>query len=167
MYLSSKETIVSMVKKLPRILQWMEVLALIVTFTGIFFKTMSWVGASDMLLIGLFSLATAYFLSAFVMVPIEDDGQTKDFLDLLPTILRKVIFIALAVYCIGFLFSLLRLEGAAQQTLVSVLTLAIGVVISMALIVAKRERMTLLKAPLIRGIIALVFQLIWPLLGIA
>lgn len=156
---------------LPRILRWLEIIALIVSFTGIFFKAMHLAGAANLLLLGLLTLSIIYFLWAFTLVQAKteekQDGQPKGLLDLLPTILRKVIFIALAVFCVGFLFGLLHLQGAAQQTLVGISTLAIGVVISMALVVTKRERMPLLKAPLIRGIIALLFHLVWPLLGIA
>lgn len=139
---------------LPKILKWVEVIALTITVLGVLFKIMHYAGANEMLMIGLLTLSSAYFLSGFVMVepPQAEDGKLKGFLDLLPTILRKIMFIGLSVFCVGYLFRLLHFQGANEMLIIGIGTLIMSSLISMALILGNRERAELLKAPLIRSI---------------
>lgn len=149
-----------MVKILPKLLMGIEILGLIVSATGYLFKVLQFPGGNQMLMIGLLTLSTAYFLSGFVMVPVTDDGKPKGLADLLPAILRKLMYIGLSVFIVGFLFALLHLAGANEMLMLSVGTLMICVLISIVLVLGNRERMVLLKAPLIRSVIVLFVFLI-------
>jgi hypothetical protein len=146
-----------MVTFLPKIVKWTEILGLIVSVAGILFKILHLPGADELLTIGLMTLSSTYFISGFIVVPIPDDGKPKGFADLLIVILRKVMFIGLAVCLVGFLFALLHLAGANEMLMIGIGTLAMSILMSMVLVLGKRERMALLEAPLIRGIVVLVF----------
>ena len=145
---------------LPKILKWTEIIGLILAITGYFFKVLHLTGANDMLLIGFMTLATSYFLSGFVFVPVADDGKPKGFADLMPAILRKLLYIGLAVFMVGFLFSLLHLAGSKEMLMIGLGTLVGGVTLSMVLVLGNRERMALLKDPLIRSVVVLLIFLV-------
>jgi hypothetical protein len=149
-----------MIKFFPKLLIGAEILGLIISATGYVFKVLHLAGADEMLMIGLMTLAAACFLSGFTLVPVTDDGKPRGFADLLPVILRKVLYIGLAVFLVGFLFALLHLEGANEMLMMGVGALATGTVLSMALILGNRERMVVLQAPLIRSVVVLVFSLV-------
>jgi hypothetical protein len=149
-----------MISILPRITKWTEILGIILSVTGYGLKILHYAGADELLLVGLLTLATTYFLSAFMLVPLPDNHESKTFTDLLPTILRKVMYIALAVSLNGFLFAILHLAGADQMLRVGITTLVSGVSVSMVLTLGNRERMTLLKGPLIRSVVVLLIFLI-------
>jgi len=119
-----------------------------------------------MLLIGLMTVASSNFLFAYTMVEIKEEAQTqkKDFVDNLCLILRKVMFIGLSVFCVAFLFTILHFNGANEMMIIGMCTITIGTFISMTLVLSKRERMAILKAPLIRCLAALVLYLAMPLL---
>lgn len=156
-----------MIKALPKILFVGEMICLLVIVAALMFKLMHWAGADAGLMVSLLTLASVYFLSAFTMVDSKPSDKPMGILDLLPTIVGKVLFIGLAAYCVGFLFGILRLVGADQQLLVGLLSLALGTLLAMALALQDRNRMPVVKAPLIRAIIALFFHLIWPTLAAA
>lgn len=145
---------------LPKVLKWTEIFGIITFIAGYLLKLLQYAGANELLLVSMLTLASTYFISGFIMVSVVDDGKPKTFTDLLPTILRKLMYIGLAVFLIGFLFSLLHLEGANEMLIIGVGTLVICSLISMLLILGKRERMTLLQAPLIRAIVALLIMLV-------
>jgi hypothetical protein len=145
---------------LPKITKWTEILGIIASLGGLVFKILHLTGADEFLLVGMMTLSTTYFISGFIMIPVPDDGKQKKFADLLPTVLRKLMYIALSVYLIGFLFAILHLAGANEMLIMGVGSLVICTVVSMALILGNRERMTLLQAPLIRSIVALLIFLI-------
>lgn len=145
---------------LPKITKWTEIFGIIISLVGFIFKVLHLPGSNEFLLLGLLTLAATYFVSAFILVPLPDDYQPKTFADLLPTIVRKVMFMALAVSLNGFLFAILHLVGADQMLRVGIATLVIGVFLSMGLTLGNRERMTLLKAPLIRSVAVLLIFLI-------
>ena len=146
---------------LPKILKWTEIASLAVILVAILLKAMHYQGAPDMLMIGFTTLAATYFLSAYTIVqlPIETSDKQKGFADLLPTILRKLMYIGLAVYCVARLFTFLHYPGANEMMLIGGLTIVGGTAISLLLVLTKRERMAMLQAPLIRcvGAIALYF----------
>jgi hypothetical protein len=145
---------------LPKITKWTEILGIIVSLGGVSFKILHLPGANELLMVGMMTLSSTYFISGFIMIPVPDNGKPKTFADLLPTILRKLMYIALAVYLIGFLFTILHLEGANEMLIIGVGSLIICTAVSMALILGNRERMALLKAPLIRSVAALLLLLL-------
>ncbi len=147
---------------LPKILKWTEIIGLVITAIAILLKGMQYQGAPEMLMLGLMTLAATYFLSAYVMVHLPKDTATKlkGFADLLVTILRKLMFIGLSVFCVALLFTFLNYPGANEMMMIGLLTTAAGTGFSMILIMTKRERMLFLQAPLIRCIAALVVYFI-------
>jgi hypothetical protein len=149
-----------MVKILPKLLTGSEILGLILSVTGYGFKVLHLAGADQMLMIGLMTLATTYFLSGFVLVPAPDDSKQKSFVDLMPVVLRKILYIGLSVFLVGFLFGLLHLAGANEMLLMGIGTLLSGTLLAMVLVLGKRERMALLQSPLIRSVVVLVFFLV-------
>jgi hypothetical protein len=116
-----------------------------------------------MLMIGLLTLATTYFLSAYTVVPQASSPDKKGFADLLPAILRKLLFIGLSVYWVAFLFTILHLNGANEMMIIGLGTIVICSVVSMVLILGNRERMTWLKDPLLRVVITLLIYFTLPL----
>jgi hypothetical protein len=148
---------------LPKILTWTEIASLIVTCIGVLLKILHYQGAPEMLMVGLLTLATTYFLFAYTVVTFKEEKQ-RSFIDLLPMILRKVMFIGLSVYCVALMFTFLQLSGADQQMTIGLLVIAIGTGISMILILGNRERMEILQTPLTRCVAALVFYFILPYL---
>lgn len=149
-----------MLTLLPRILKWTEILGILVSITGYIAKIQQLAGADEMLMIGILTLAATYFLSGFIFVPIKDNAKPKGLADVLPTMLRKLMYIGLSIFLVGFLFSILHLEGARQMLLVGVGTLVGSVALSMVLILGNRDRMTLLQEPLFRGVIVLLVFMI-------
>lgn len=150
-----------MITLLPRILKWTEILGIVLAVAGYVFKILHLAAADQMLMIGLNTLATTYFLFGFTVPPqVVDDGKPKGFADLMPTILRKLLYIGLAVFLVGFLFAILHLEGARQMLMIGLGTLVGGVLLSMVLILGNRDRMTLLKDPLIRAVVFLLIFLV-------
>jgi hypothetical protein len=145
---------------LPKITKWTEILGIIVSLIGVALKILHLQGAIEVLMLGMMTISSTYFISGFIMVAVPDDGKPKTFADLLPTILRKLIYISLSIYLVGLLFVILHLAGANEMLIIGVGTLVICTAISMVLILGKRERMTLLRAPLIRSVIALLLLLL-------
>jgi hypothetical protein len=145
---------------LPKITKWTEILAIIVSLSGLAFKFLHFAGANELLLVGIMTLSSTYFISGFIMVPVPDNGKPKNFADLLTTVLRKLMYIGLSVSLIGILFKILHLEGANEMLIIGIGSLIICPVLSMVLILGNRERMTLLKAPLVRSVVVLLVFLI-------
>lgn len=150
---------------LASILKKVEWISLAVTFLGLLFKFLQYPGYSNLIVVGAMTLACCYFLSSFVLIPQPASDGKKGFSDLLgETILPKLLYIGLAVFCIGFLFALLHLNGANEMLIIAIGTLVMGSFFSMILILGNRERMKLLQAPVIRAVTALLFYFILPLL---
>jgi hypothetical protein len=143
---------------LRKLLLWTEIVSLIISIFGYLFKVLHYPGGNELLMIGLLALASTYFLSGFVMVPMpEPGGEQKGLLDLMAIPLRKILFIGLSVFCIADLFGIMQFEGAREMMLIGIGTLVLGCFCSMALILAKRERSALLNGPFLRSVCAIVF----------
>jgi hypothetical protein len=146
---------------LPKILKWLEVVCLAMAAVGYVFKLQQLAGADMLLMLGLCALATVYFLSAYTVVPGSGKQESpKGIADLMPTMLRKILYLGLATFIVGFLFSLLHLPGADQLFMVGTGTLLAATVLSMVLIIDNRERMAALQDPLVRSLIVLIVFLI-------
>jgi len=147
---------------LSKILKWFEIIGLVITFFGVSFKILHLTGANMMLLLGLPTLAITYFLFAYVMVQVKEESEKpKGFANLLVLILRKVMFIGLSVYCIAFLFTILHFNGATEMMIIGLGTISVCTLISMTLVLGQRERMVILKSPLIRCLAALLLYYIF------
>jgi hypothetical protein len=141
-----------MFSALPKITKWTEFLGITVCAVGYVFKVMHYAGANELLLLGFLTLASTYLVSGFIVIALPDGYEPKSFFDLLPILLRKVMYLALSVYLLGILFKILHLGGANPMLLVGVATLAIGLLLSVVLIVGNRQRMEILMNPLARSV---------------
>ena len=153
----------AMISLLPKIVKWTEILGVALAGTGLLFKILNYPGFADLLMIGLMTLASTYFLSAYILFPGVDNKEKKSLADLLPAILRKVMYIGLSVYWVAFLFTILHLKGANEMMVIGLGSLVIAAIVSMALVLGNRDRMTLLQAPLIRTVLTLLIYFILPL----
>ncbi len=132
------------------ILPKVELIAAVITIIGFLFNRLNQPGASEMVMIGLSTLAGVFFITAF-MIPaaIEKAHQqetSKTFIDLLILIVWKVMHISLAVATIGLLFYLLHLEGFSQMMLIGTMTLVIALLLSGFLILQRNENLAIFKA---------------------
>lgn len=156
------------IEMLPKILKWSEIASLVVTLAAIVLKVGDLEGANQILMVGLFSLAVTYFLSAYTNVEFSGSPEKqRGFADLLMTIVRKVMYIGLSVFCVALTFSFLHLAGANQQMMVGVIAVGGGSAISMFLILANRDRMAILQAPLYRCVVALAIFFLLPYLTLS
>ena len=147
---------------LSKILKWIELFGFVVVAFGVLFKIMHYAGADELIMLGLLTLSSTYFLFAFAMVqtPAQDNEKIRGFTDLLVLILRKLLFIGLSVFCIAYLFALLHFPGADEMMMIGMPTLVIGSFVSIILIWGKRERTRLLLHPLFRSVAVMVWFLI-------
>jgi hypothetical protein len=150
------------IKLLPKILVWTELAGIIITVAGMLFKVFNYTGFGSLLMVGIMTLATTYFLSAYTVVELPQSNEKSSFADLLPLILRKVMFIGLAVYWVGFLFAILHLKGANEMITIGMGTLVIGAAVAMVLVLGRRERMVALRDPLLRTVATLLFYFTLP-----
>ena len=147
---------------LPKILKWTEILAVATTSIGLLLKILNSPGYSQLLLIGLSTLAATYFYSSYVLIQGDQSKEKKGFTDLLQTILRKVMYIGLSVFWIAFLFAILHLAGANEMMIIGLGTLILSAAFSMILVLGNRERMKVLQSPFIRTVITLLFYFVLP-----
>ena len=125
----------------------------------------------EVILIGLSSLSTIYFLYAFTLPPepLPDSGpgpspshaSPRGLPDLLPTVARKVVYIASCISIIGFLYEHLKLPGGGQMLLIGGSTLFLSCLLSGALILRSNASVALLRGPLLRGVPILLFVCYW------
>src|SRR5689334_7189408 len=123
-----------MITLLPKILKWTEILGIVVAGTGVILKISNYTSFAELIMVGLLTLAATYFLSAYVFVEGLDNKGKKSLADLLPAILRKLMYIGLSVYWVAFLFAILHLAGANELLIIGVGTLVVCAGVSMALI---------------------------------
>ena len=150
---------------LSKLLKWIEIGCVLVIVVAIFFRLLSLPFSGEILLVGLLTLATVYFLGSFRVVTHNAATSKMGLADILPFTLTKVMFIGISVLCIAYLFTILHLKGANEMMIVGLLTLILCVCISAVMISGKRDRMTILKPTLIRSILALLFYFVTPLLN--
>jgi len=152
--------------KLGTYLRYAEIAFLILSAIGLilFYSDLS--KGHEVILIGLSSLSTIYFLYAFTLPPEpQPDSDTsaspKGFLDLLPTIVRKVVYIASCVSIIGFLYGHLKLPGGGQMLTIGGSTLFLSCLLSSGLVLRSNASIALLRGPLLRGVPILLFVCYW------
>ena len=166
--------------KLGTYLQYAEIGFLILSAIGLilFYSDLS--KGHEVILIGLSSLSTIYFLYAFTLPPTyakasvgrpepqpdsgsgpSPDASPKGFLDLLPTIARKVIYIASCISIIGLLYEHLKLPGGGQMLLIGGSTLFLSCLLSSGLVVRSNASIPVLRGPLLRGAPILLFVCYW------
>jgi hypothetical protein len=130
-------------KALPKVLGILERVAIIVSMTGVVFKSMQWVYGNMFLLLGLMSFAMILFLKAFTIFP-----KSPYWISML----NKLGYIASSVGVVGILFTLLHFQGAKEQMLIATTSLMVVVIGTGILSFRYEETFPLLKPMLIRGI---------------
>ena len=131
-----------------KILPNVHMIALIICAVGLGFLTLHYTGATELLMIGLSTLAGVYFLMAFMMIQLPPDCKPT----LYSFMLYKLIYISSAVTVIGILFALLKLPGANQMLLIGCGGLGVSILFSAVLIGINRDNMFVLKTPFLRGL---------------
>lgn len=157
--------------KLGTYLWYAEIGFLILSATGLilFYSDLS--KGHEVILIGLSSLSTIYFLYAFTLPPkpqpdpgsasSPSDASPKGLLDFLPTVVRKVVYIASCISIIGLLYEHLKLPGGGQMLMIGGSTLFLSCLLSSFLILRSNTSIALLRGPLLRGTPILVFVCYW------
>jgi hypothetical protein len=153
-----------MIQFLSKILRWGELAGILLTASAILLKITEVPLASQLFLIGLSTLAIIYFLMGFAIQPLNPGKKKIEFIDLVVNKLQKIMYIGVSVLCISYLFTILHLNGANEMMLIGLFTLLSCLVVSMIMILLNRDRMTLLKSPLVRSLALLVFYFITPFL---
>lgn len=147
-------------KMLQSVLSKAELVALAITVIGlILFNNGQEIG-SNILTLGLTTLAGIFFLTAFMPAsPASDDENQKieketkkGFVDLIGLVLWKVMHIGCAVTTIGILFYILHLLGFGQMLFIGTSALILSVAFSALSILQKSENMNTLKSGLMRAI---------------
>lgn len=136
------------------ILPKVEIIAAVITSIGFVLNYLKQSGAAELIMIGLSTLASVFFVTGFLLPPTIEktlpEETPKTFVDLLVLILWKVMHIALAVSTIGLLLYLLHLKGFSQMMLIGTLTLAVALLSAGFIILQKNNYLALFKTTLIK-----------------
>ena len=153
-----------MIQLLSKILKWGEMTGIVITVTAILLKIVNNGFTSQLFLIGFSTLAMIYFLSGFAIQPFKSEGNKIALTDLLINKLQKIMFIGISIVCIAYLFTILRLSGANEMMIIGLFTLLACLIIAIILILFRRDRMVLLRSPLIRAVVLVIFYFVTPFL---
>ena len=138
------------------ILPKVEVIAIIISSIGFLLYLLKQPGAHQLPMIGLSTLASVFFLTAYTLPPNVEktlrEEQRRTFIDLLSFIIWKLIYLALAVNCIGLLFSLLQLKGFMQMLPIGTMTLIISLLLAGVIILQKNEYLLTFKIAIIKAL---------------
>jgi hypothetical protein len=154
-------------EKLGTYLKYAEIGALIVSVFGLTLIYSNVSQGMEVLMIGMGALAGIYFLYGFTLPPllvVPDAGpeaSKKGFIDLLPSVLRKVAYIGCSVAVIGLLFEHLQRPGSEQLLMIGGVTLLISCLLSGIMILISNASIVWLRGPLLRGVPILVFVSYW------
>jgi putative Mn2+ efflux pump MntP len=146
---------------LNKILSKIELVSLALVGIGLSLIFLDRTEGNNLLLVGMSSLAMVYFLTAFRPWPDPETVERvkKGFMDLLPLLLWKVMYIACSVEVIGLLFYLLQLKGFGQLLLIGTFALVFSLIVAVFLISRKNEILNPLQQALIRGLMLMIMGL--------
>jgi len=157
--------------RLSTYLRYAEIGLLILSAIGLVLFYSDLTRGLQVILIGLSSLSTIYFLYAFTLPPEPRPGagsgpspsvaSPKGFLDLLPTTIRKVAYLASSVSIVGLLYEHMKLVGGGQMLLIGGSALVLSCLVSGLLILMNNATIILLRGPLLRGVPILAFVCYW------
>ena len=170
--MAEKQNFTTLLSKV--ILPKVEVIAIIISSIGFLLYLLKQTGAQQLLMIGLSTLASVFFLTANTLPPAIEKTLTettkKSFFDTLLNFIWKIMHIALSVSVIGLLFYLLNLNGYTQMILIGTTILIIALLLSGIFIIQKNDYLLLFKAALIKGLLiafisSTILYNIWPLIN--
>ena len=130
-----------------KILPNVQHVALFIAVIGFVFRILHYPGAEQLLMIGLSTLAMAYFFMAFMPLHIPTGCKP----DLYATVVYKIIYIGGSVAAIGILFQVLSFNGAREILSIGSASTGIAMIISVILIARKNDNWIVLKNAIIRG----------------
>ena len=142
-------------EKLSTNLKYAEMGFLIVSAIGLILFYSDVPKGLEIILIGLSALSTNYFLYAFTLPPKPkpaSDSSPRSFIDLLPTVLRKVVYVGCSVSLIGLLYVFLKLPGGWEMLMIGGSALVLSCFVSCILILRNKANVALLRGPLLRGV---------------
>jgi hypothetical protein len=151
--MSDKQNFTALLSKV--ILPKVEIIAAVVTSIAFVLNYLKLAVASQLVMVGLSTLAGVFFVTGFLPPPTIEkslrEETAKTFVDLLILILWKVLHIALAVATIGLLFYLLHLKGFSQMMLIGTMTLVVALLLTGFIILQKNEYLPPLKTAIIKA----------------
>ena len=138
------------------ILPKVEIIAAVITSIGFVLNYTKQQGAAELIMIGLSTLASVFFITGFLLPPTVEktlrEETNKTFVDLLVLIVWKVMHIALAVAAIGLLFYLLQLKGFSQMMLIGTQALILSLLVSGFIVIQKNKYLLTLKTTIIKAL---------------
>lgn len=99
-----------------------EKISAVIVVLGIVFKILEFRGYSELLGIGLSTLAVTYYLNAFIFIP-KDKNLIKQ-------VLVKGGFVAGSVTLVGIMFALLKLPGDEAMLVIGLIALSVSLSIA-------------------------------------
>ena len=141
---------------LKRVLPKIEMASLAIAVAGLLLLSIGRTEGSNLLIVGMCSLAAVFFLTAYMPSagPPASDTATKTpkgFIDLAHVLILKVVYIGCSVETIGLLFYMLHFKGYAQILLIGTFSLFFSLLLSAFIISRKNEMLNILQNAIIRG----------------
>lgn len=130
-----------------KILPNVQRIALLITVVGLAFRALHYAGASELLMIGLSTLAITVFFMALIPVHIPA-GCNPDWY---ATIIFKIIYIGSAVGVTGILFHFLKLQEAENILLIGCVSIGAALIAAAILVVKTKDNWIVLKEAMFRG----------------
>ena len=151
-------------EKISPYLRYAEIGSIIVSVIGLgqFYSDSS--KGQQLIMLGLASLSVIWFLYAFTLATDhrpDADTTPRGLLDVLPTIVRKVVYLGSSVSLIGLTFGLLSLHGSGEMLMIGGSTLVMSCLLSGLLLLRNNASIDLLRGPLLRGLPILVLTSYW------
>ncbi|MEY4929612.1 MAG: hypothetical protein RI909_336 [Bacteroidota bacterium] len=128
---------------LPNVLR----IAILVSTIGFAFLLLHLPGADQLIMIGLSSLAMAFFFLAYVPLSVSTTNKP----DLYALITYKIICIGSSVATIGILFQFLKLQGAPELLMIGAATTGISLIASVVLVAKNKDNGVVLNDAIMRG----------------
>jgi hypothetical protein len=159
----------SLLERLAPSLRYAEIASFVAIVTGFALLHLNHGGLGPkFILFGFSALAAVYYFYAYIPNPPSETQllQTvtespKGFIQLLPAILRKVLFVASAVALVGILFSILHLAGTGTVILIGLSAITIATIASIYLILRNSESLTILQGALLRAVPIAAYSIHW------
>lgn len=140
--MSNPNPVPSFVTLLPKIIDKVEIIALVVTFLGVALKYMSIPAGDQLLIMGLMTISMTLFLRAFMMLPPTQHRYL--------TLVNKLGYISAASATVGILFRLMHFEGAQEMLIVGGGSLAVVIGVTGLMSLLYEDTFAILKPMLTR-----------------
>lgn len=140
--MSNPNPVPNFVTLLAKIIDKVEIIALVVTFLGVALQYMSMPAGDQLLIMGLMTISITLFLRAFMMLPPTQHPYLS--------LVNKLGYIAAASATIGILFRLMHFEGAQEILIVGGGSLAVVIGVTGLMSLLYEDTLAILKPMLTR-----------------